>query len=111
MELTFVAVKDIWQLQPSWLHPCNVCDQGPIVGKIKFTRNRKMVGGWGAPRNFWKKGWYAGRLNGAFLCYLKRCFGSWDRRETFENKDANWCILTFCLILKRCKMRCRFIII
>ena len=55
MELTFVAVKDIWQLQPSWLHPCNVCDQGPIVGKIKFTRNRKMVGGWGAPGFFGKK--------------------------------------------------------
>ena len=45
MELTFVvAVKDIWQLQPSWLHPCKVCDQGHSVGKIKFTRNRKMVG-------------------------------------------------------------------
>ena len=42
MELTFVvAVKDIWQLQPSWLQ---VCDQGRSVGKIKFTRNRKMVG-------------------------------------------------------------------
>ena len=45
MELTFVvAVNDIWQLQPSWLHPCKVCDQGRRVGKIKFTRNRKMVG-------------------------------------------------------------------
>ena len=45
MELTFVvAVNDIWQLQPSWLHPCKVCDQGRSVGKIKFTRNRKMVG-------------------------------------------------------------------
>ena len=47
MELTFVAaVKDIWQLQPSWLHPYKVCDQGRSVGKIKFTRNRKMTGGW-----------------------------------------------------------------
>ena len=46
MELTFVvAVKGIWQLLPSWLHPCKVCDQGRRVGKIKFTRNRKMVGG------------------------------------------------------------------
>ena len=32
MELTFVvAVKAIWQLQPSWLHPCKVCDQGRSV--------------------------------------------------------------------------------
>jgi len=39
MELTFVvAVKDIWQLQLSWLHHCKVCDQGRSVGKIKFTR-------------------------------------------------------------------------
>ena len=45
MKLTFVvAVKDIWQLQPSWLHPCKVCDQGRSMGKIKFTRNSKMVG-------------------------------------------------------------------
>jgi len=44
MELTcVVAVKDIW---PSWLHPCKVCDQGRSVGKIKFTWNRKMVGGY-----------------------------------------------------------------
>jgi len=38
-------------------------------------------------------------LNGAFLRYLKRCFGSWDCRETFENKDAYWCKLT---LLIRC---------
>ena len=45
MELIFVVVvKDIWQLQPSWLHPCKVCDQGRSVRKIKFTRNKKMVG-------------------------------------------------------------------
>ena len=45
MDLTFViAVNDIWQLQPSWLHPYNVCDQGRSVGKLKFTRNSKMVG-------------------------------------------------------------------
>ena len=51
MELTFVvAVKDIWQLRPSWLHPCKVCDQGHSVGKIKFTRNGKLF----------------------------RCFGSWN---------------------------------
>ena len=38
MELTFVvAVKDIWQLQPTWLHRCKICDQGRSVGKIKFT--------------------------------------------------------------------------
>jgi len=50
MELTFVvAVKDIWQFQPSWLHPCKVCDQGRSKGKIKFTRNRKMVGVGGPP--------------------------------------------------------------
>ena len=49
MELTFVvAVNTISQLQPSWLHPCKVCDQGRSVGKIKFTRNRKTVGGWGS---------------------------------------------------------------
>jgi len=47
MELTFVvAVNTIWQLQPSWLNPCKVCDQRRSVGKIKFTRNRKTVGGW-----------------------------------------------------------------
>ena len=47
MELTFVVtVKNVWQLQPSWLHPCKVCDQGRSVGKINFTRNRKMVGLW-----------------------------------------------------------------
>ena len=27
--------------------------------------------------------------NGAFLRYLKQCFGSWDCGKTFENKDAN----------------------
>ena len=38
MELIFVVVvKDIWQLQPSWLHPSKVCDPGRSVGKIKFT--------------------------------------------------------------------------
>ena len=63
MELTFVvAVNDIWQLQPSWLHTRKVCDQGRSVSKIKFTRNRKMVEG----------------------CVL----GSWNCRETFENMDA-----------------------
>ena len=58
MELTFVvAVKDIWQLQPSWLHPCKVCDQGHSVGKINFTRNRKMVGvGDIFPRKFGNQG-------------------------------------------------------
>ena len=46
MNLTFVvAVKDIWQLQPHWLHPHKVCDRGRSVGKIMFTRNRKTVGG------------------------------------------------------------------
>ena len=35
MELTFVvAVKDNWQLQPYWLHPRNVFDQGRSVRKI-----------------------------------------------------------------------------
>ena len=82
MELTFVvAVKDIWQLQPSWLHPCKVCGQGHSVGNIKFTRNRKMVGIWGPspPRNlFFHKNWKSKTLNGEFLRYLKRCFGSWN---------------------------------
>ena len=46
MELTFVfAVKYVWQFQPSWSHPCKVCDQGRSVDKIKFTRNSKTVGG------------------------------------------------------------------
>ena len=50
MELTFVvAVQDMWQLQPSWLHPCQVCDQGRSVGKIKFTQNKEMVEGWVSP--------------------------------------------------------------
>ena len=44
-----VGVKDIWQLKPSWLHPCKVCEHGRSVGQIKFTRNRKMVGGLGVP--------------------------------------------------------------
>ena len=35
IELTcVVAVRDIWQIQPSWLHPCKVCDKGRSVGKI-----------------------------------------------------------------------------
>ena len=50
IELTcVVAVKDIWQIQPSWLHPCKVCDHGRSVGKIKFTRNRKMWGSGASP--------------------------------------------------------------
>ena len=50
MELTFVvAINAIWQRQSSWLHPCKVCDQGCSVDKIKFTRNRKMVGVRGLP--------------------------------------------------------------
>ena len=61
MELTFVvAFKNIWQLQPSWLHPCKVCDQGRSVGKIMFTRNKKMIGGWRVPPDgisFSKKCW------------------------------------------------------
>ena len=44
-----VAVKDIWQLQPSWLHSCKVCDQGRSVGKIMFTRNKKMVSPYPSP--------------------------------------------------------------
>ena len=54
MESTFVvAVKAVCQFQSYWLHPCKICDQGRSVGKMKFIRNRKMVGGLGAPhRNF-----------------------------------------------------------
>ena len=53
MELKFVvAVNDIWQLKPYWLHPCKVCDQGRSVGKIKYIRDRKMMGGGCPPRNF-----------------------------------------------------------
>ena len=38
MELTFVvAVNDIWQLQPSWLHPCKVYDQGRSVGNMGWV--------------------------------------------------------------------------
>ena len=67
MELTFVvAVNDIWQLQPSWLHPCKVCDQGRSVGKIMFTRNRKMVGGWRVPLGNFEKKRKSKTLNGAF---------------------------------------------
>ena len=32
-------------------------------------------------------------LTGAFYRYRKRFFGSWNCAETFEIKDANWCIL------------------
>jgi len=36
----------------------------------------------------------ARKLNGAFWCYLKRCFGSWNCIENFvERKRAKWCIL------------------
>ena len=116
MELTFVvAVKDIWQLQTFQ----------------KFTRNRKMVGGWGLlhsppphthTREFLfftlemlrqfkikaakrriltlfeamflevatvEKSLKSRTLNGAFIRYLRRCFGSWDCGEPFENKDAS----------------------
>ena len=38
-------------------------------------------------------------LIGAFYWYLKRFFGSWNCTETFEIKDANWCIL---MLLIRC---------
>ena len=31
--------------------------------------------------------------NGAFWCYLKQCFGSWNCLENFESKEAKWCIL------------------
>ena len=96
MELIFVvAVKDICQLQPSTTvlaAPCKVCDQGHSVGKIKFTRNKKMFGCLPPPPpgiSFSKKmlemlrKWKSMTLNGALLRYLKRCFGSWDCRETF----------------------------
>ena len=43
MDLTL----DIWQLPPSWLHPCKVCDQGHSVGKIKFNRIS-------FPKTYWK---------------------------------------------------------
>ena len=37
MELSFVgAVKDIWQLQESWLHPCKICDQGLNLNRCKM---------------------------------------------------------------------------
>ena len=56
MELTFVvAVKNIWQLQHSWLQHCTVCDKGRSVCLIKFTRNRKTVGGCGLPGNSFSK--------------------------------------------------------
>ena len=34
------------------------------------------------------------KLNGAFWCYLKRCFGSWNCWENIETKEAKWCIRT-----------------
>jgi len=36
----------------------------------------------------------ARKLNGAFWCYLKRCFGSWNFLEYFETNEAKWCIRT-----------------
>ena len=36
----------------------------------------------------------ARKLNGAFWCCLKWCFGSWNCLENFENKEAKWCIQT-----------------
>ena len=83
MELTLVvAVKDIGSNN----HRLDgkVCDQGRSVGKIKFTRNRKMVGNVGGippPRNFLseivrnaEKLLKSRKLNGAPWCYLKRSF-------------------------------------
>ena len=57
MELTsVVAVNDIWQLQPYWLYPRKVCDQGRSVGRIKFTQNSKLVVVGGVPPNiFFRK--------------------------------------------------------
>ena len=108
MELTVVvAVKGIWQLQPSLLHPCKVCDQGRNVGKIRFIQNRKMVGVESSPRTH----------TGAFWGNLKRCFGSWNCGETFENKDASWWFLvvfeTTVLkleLLRNFLKRCRLIV-
>ena len=86
---------------PPWLYHCNVCDQGRSVGKIMFTRNRKMIGGWVPPTEFlfqknvghFEKKLKSKTLNGAFWRNMKRCFGSWNLGETFENKDANWWFL------------------
>jgi len=48
-------------------------------------------------------------LNGAFLRYLKQCFGSWDCGETFDNKDANWYFLAvFKTILWKLELRRNF---
>ena len=33
-------------------------------------------------------------LNGAFWLNLNRWFGSWNCQESFESKDAKWCIHT-----------------
>ena len=45
MELTFVvAVKDIWQLQSSWLQPSKGCDQGRSVGKYSLLEIGKWSG-------------------------------------------------------------------
>ena len=111
MELTFVvAVTNIWQLQPSWLHPCRVCDQGRSVGKIKFTWNSKTVGVGGLPPNprnfFFKKKMEMLRiflksraLNGAFWRYLKRCFGSWNCWGKMKSRTL---IVAFKRYFKRC---------
>ena len=93
IELTcVVAVRDIWQIQPSWLHPCKVCDHGRSVGKIKFTRNRKMWGSGSSPPP--RK-----------LLFRK----SWNCGKTFENKAANCCFLAvFETILSKLKLRGNF---
>ena len=79
-------------------YPCKVWHQGRSVGKIKFTRNIKMAGGWEPPPppSAVKVGTAEKMLKSrthTFWRYLKRCFGIWNFGETFENKDANWWFL------------------
>ena len=57
------------------VHSCAICNDLQEVG----TAEKKVK---------------ARKLNGAFWCCLKWCFGSWNCLENVESKEAKWCIQT-----------------
>ena len=83
------------------------------VSKIRFTRNRRIVGWLGSspplPRNFFiRKNWncwenFEIKDAKRYILTTWRCFGSWCYGETFEIKDVMMCILEIC---ERCFGRC-----
>ena len=59
-----------------------------LIGAFYSILNNGVLGGGTAEKLLKSR-----TLNGAFLRFLKQCFGSWDCGETFGNKDANWYFL------------------